>query len=89
MGQLSHSSSVASDSMHSEQIDSYMSKLKINNKLVDIDDNSDNCVDEYEDDVDGSNDGVTLPPPGKNVGLKLLGSDEYDSIGMNLPEVCL
>lgn len=83
-GQLSHTSSVASDSLYSEKIDSCINELK----------NTLNELDKYEDDnisdklysEDSIEEKVTFCPPEKNYSLGSQDSEEIDSFGMNLSE---
>lgn len=78
--QLSHSSSVASDTVNSEKIDSYINELKTNYDF----DNSGKDI--YECDSDSDNK-VVISPPGSKPGLKSQESEELDSFGMDLSEV--
>lgn len=84
--QLSHSSSVASDTVNSEKIDSYINELKTNYDF----DNSGKDI--YECDSDSANKSdsdnkVVISPPGSKPGLKSQESEELDSFGMDLSEV--
>lgn len=86
--QLSHSSSVASDTVDSEKIDSYINELKTNYDF----DNSGKDI--YECDSGSANksdsdDKVVISPPGNKSGLKSQDSEELDSFGMNLSETGL
>ncbi|XP_076073752.1 tyrosine-protein phosphatase non-receptor type 13-like isoform X3 [Mytilus galloprovincialis] len=80
--QLSHSSSVASDTVNSEKIDSYINELKTNYDF----DNSGKDI--YECDSDSDNK-VVISPPGSKPGLKSQESEELDSFGMDLSETGL
>ena len=76
-GQFSPTSSVASDS---EKIDSYLTL----NKLDNYDNNKSDIVYSVEDYQNNSE----LAPPGKKDRLRSQESEELDSFGMNLSEVC-
>ena len=77
-GQFSPTSSVAS---YSEKIDSYLTLNKLNN----YDNNKSDIVYSDEDYQNNSR----LSPPGKKDRLRSQESEELDSFGMNLSEVCM